>query len=222
MYRWIQKFVPKISEYANSPTPQLSDTWQADELFVKMKKGVDYTTTDKRAFHHIAFLWNVMDRKTRFLLASKLSSFRDSYGAFQAFKEARANSHGQFPETIFVDGASAYNKIQHSMVKGWNPQVIAKAGVTKPHANNNRIERLNGTLRERVEVQRGWKSMQSQISEGQRIHYNFVKSHQALEGMTPAQRAGIQVSGWNELLVNALSSNTRNETTRQKSLKPRR
>ncbi|MDG6995764.1 MAG: IS1 family transposase [Nitrososphaerota archaeon] len=64
IYRWIQKFVPKISEYVNSLSPQLSDVWHADELFVKMKKGVNYTTSDKRRYEHIAFLWNVMDRKT--------------------------------------------------------------------------------------------------------------------------------------------------------------
>ena len=66
-------------------------------------------------------------------------------------------------------------------------------GIRKPHANNNRIERLNGTLRERVEVQRGWKTLENPIAEGQRIHYNFMKPHMALEGMTPAQRAGIEI-----------------------------
>ena len=208
IYRWIQKFVPKISEYVNSLSPQLSETWHADELFVKMKKGVDYTTSDKRRYEKIAFLWNVMDRKTRFLLASKLSNGRDQDGAFQAFKEARQNSHGQFPEQIYVDGATAYKKIQYAHVEGWNPKVIAKAGINKPHANNNRIERLNGTLRERVKVQRGWKSMQSVISEGLRIHYNFVKPHEALEGMTPAQRAGIGVDSknkWLELLEQSIT-----------------
>lgn len=157
VYDWIQKYVPKISEYVNSFNPQLSRTWHADELFVKMKKGVDYTTSDKSRYEPIAFLWNVMDRKTRFLLASNLSRFRDKDGAFQAFKEARLNSHGQFPEQIFCDGASAYKKIQHAHAVSWNPQVIAKSGINKPHANNNRIERLNGTLRERIKVQRGWK-----------------------------------------------------------------
>ncbi len=88
---------------------------------------------------------------------------------------------------------------------------IARAGVKKPHANNNRVERLNGTVRERVKVQRGWKSRESQIAEGQRIHYNFVKPHSALEGQTPAQRAGIPIqNNWNELLRLAL--NTRSET----------
>ncbi|MDG6995765.1 MAG: transposase [Nitrososphaerota archaeon] len=90
-----------------------------------------------------------------------------------------------------------------------NPQVIAKAGINKPHANNNRIERLNDTLRERVKVSRGWKSMESAIAEGQRIHYNFVKPHEAVEGMTPAQRAGISAkkATWNQLLTEALSKN---------------
>ena len=37
VYRWVNKYVPTISEYVNSLAPQLSDTWQADELFVKMK-----------------------------------------------------------------------------------------------------------------------------------------------------------------------------------------
>ena len=64
---------------------------------------------------------------------------------------------------------------------------------------------MNGTLRERVKVQRGWKSWESQIAEGQRIHYNFVKPHQALEGQTPAQRAGIQIqNNWGNLLEQAL------------------
>ena len=45
----------------------------------------------------------------------------------------------------------------------------------KIDANNNRVECLNGTLRWRVKVQRGWKSYQTSLAEGQRIAYNFVK-----------------------------------------------
>lgn len=80
---------------------------------------------------------------------------------------------------------------------------IAKWGINKPHANNNRVERLKGTLRERVKVQRGWKSHKSAKAEGQRIYYNFVKPHQALGGKTPAEKAGIK--GMNKLR-NLLSS----------------
>jgi hypothetical protein len=82
-------------------------------------------------------------------------------------------------------------------------------GVGKPHAHNSRIERLNGTLHERVKVQRGWKSMKAPLAEGARIHYNFVKPHQALEGQTPAQRAGLVVEGenkWLSLMRGALTT----------------
>ena len=82
---------------------------------------------------------------------------------------------------------------------------IAKCGITKPHANNNRVERLNGTLRERVKVQRGWKTHKSVIAEGQRIYYNFIKPHQALEGKTPAEKCAIKLKGnnkWSTLIQN--------------------
>ena len=75
------------------------------------------------------------------------------------------------------------NKVEH----------IAKCGITKSHSNNNRVERLNVTLRERVKVQRGWKTHKSTIAEGQRIYYNFVKPHQALDGKTPAKKVGISL-----------------------------
>ena len=85
-------------------------------------------------------------------------------------------------------------------------------GVGKPHANNNRIERLNGTLRERVKVQRGWKSMGTKVAEGQRIHYNFVRPHSALEGQTPAERAGVGIEARNKWLAMLTEAITHNRT----------
>jgi transposase-like protein len=206
VYDWIQRFVPEISSYVNSLEPKLSDTWHADELFVKMKDGIDYKT-GQRKYQKIAFLWNIMDRKTRFLVASKLSPYRDHQGANLAFNQARKQAHCSYPDKVFTDSAGAYRGIKYATAKDWEIEHVAFSGIRKIHANNNRIERLNGTLRERVKVQRGWKSMESQIAEGQRIHYNFVKPHQALEGMTPAQRAGIPIENkWLELLKKSLTS----------------
>jgi hypothetical protein len=59
------------------------------------------------------------------------------------------------------------------------PEHIAKSGIAKPHENNNGIERLNGTIRERIKIVRAWKKHRTPLAEGQRIHYNFVKPHQA-------------------------------------------
>lgn len=75
------------------------------------------------------------------------------------------------------------------------------AGLRRHDATNDRIERMNGTLRELVKVQRGWKSMKTPLAEGARIHYNFVKPHSALEGQTPAERAGVGVEGQNKWLT---------------------
>lgn len=204
VYDWIQRFVPQISEYVNSLTPQLSDTWQADELFVKMKGGEKETQYNQK---NMAYLWNVMDRKTRFLLASRLSTHRNVNGAVGAFNEARKVAKESQPERIFADKMNAYPQAMTYWEGESKPELVARMGVGKPHANNNRIERLNGTLRERVKVQRGWKTMDTQIAEGQRIHYNFVKPHQALEGQTPAEVAGVGISvknKWMGLLQEAI------------------
>ena len=96
VYRWIETFVPMISEYANSLTPQLSETWHADEVFVKMRGGETAKGgMDRKTQKSMAYLWNVMDRKTRFLLASRLSQHRNVNGAVGAFNEARKVREGQ-------------------------------------------------------------------------------------------------------------------------------
>jgi len=206
IYDWIQRFVPEVSKYVNSLSPQLSESWHADEVFVKMKEGIRYKNQT-----NIAFLWNVMDRKTRFMLASKATPNRDRKGALTAFRYAQGVAHGNFPENVFCDSLASYNAVRTMNVKGWNPKLISNCGVNKGHdKTNNRIERANGTLRERIKVQRGWKTFDSQIAEGQRIHYNFVKPHEALEGQTPAQRAGLPIeNSWSELLKRALTNQSR-------------
>ena len=213
IYRWVKRYVPQISEYVNGLTPQLSDTWQADEVFVKMKGGEEIKA---RKMKNMAYLWNVMDRKTRFLLASRLSQHRNVNGAVGAFNEARKVAHDSQPEKIFADGLNAYPQAMTWWEsESGKPELVARMGVGKPHANNNRIERLNGTVRERVKVQRGWKSMKTSLAEGQRIHYNFVKPHMALEGQTPAQSAQVgseRKDTWASLLRSALLT-TPNETS---------
>ncbi len=196
---WIEKYIPIISEYVNTLTPQLSGQWSADELFVRMKGS-----QHQGRYKGLAFLWNVMDKETRFLLASKVSENRDANGAVAALQEAIKNANGCLPSSINTDAHRSYREAVSKTLPNIGHK--AKCGVNKPHANNNRIERLNGTLRERVKVQRGWKSYDTSIAEGKRIQYNFVKPHMALKGETPAQKAGIEVKSkdrWLTLLKEA-------------------
>jgi putative transposase len=205
IYDWVQRFVPMISTYANSFTPKTSSVWHADELFVKMKDGDTRKSRTGKQTDKVAYLWNVMDRDTRFLLASKLSRYRDAVGGERAFKEAIANAHGSTPRKILTDALKGYSDAIGFAFGENKPVHVARVGIRKtlhkPDPNNNRIERLNGTLRERVKVQRGWKNPESKIAEGQRIHYNFVKPHHALDGKTPSEGAGIRIEGQNKWLT---------------------
>jgi transposase-like protein len=194
IYRWIEKYVPMISEYVSTLAPQLSTTWHADELFVKVRGG-----THRGKQYGVGFVWNIMDRETRFLIVSKLTVSRDAESTIAAFDEAKAHAHGIKPKTVYTDSLGNYkNGISRNFMAVEHVSNCGIRGVA--HTNNNRIERLNSTLRERVKVARGWKTQKTPIAEGQRIAYNFVKPHMALEGKTPAEVAGIKAKGWNELL----------------------
>jgi hypothetical protein len=58
----------------------------------------------------------------------------------------------------------------------------------KHHANNNRVEIINGILTEKVKIRRGWKTHKNAIAEGQRSYYNFINPHQALDGRHQQKR----------------------------------
>ena len=100
IYRWIQRYIPLISEYANSLSPQLSDTWHADELFVKMKDGITI-----KAGSNMAFLWNIHGQENK--IPSSLEAFKipRSTGSFPSIQRGkskfawtipREDSHGCF------------------------------------------------------------------------------------------------------------------------------
>ncbi len=67
--------------------------------------------------------------------------------------------------------------------------------------NNNRMERLNGEIRDREKVMRSLKKSDSPILTGYQIFHNYVRPHMALEGETPAERAGVNVKGRNKWLT---------------------
>jgi len=60
-------------------------------------------------------------------------------------------------------------------------------------SNNNIVERLHGTIRQRNKVMRGLDVEESAqtMMDGLRIYYNFLRPHTALNGKTPAQKAKI-------------------------------
>ncbi len=83
------------------------------------------------------------------------------------------------------------------------------AGLTSK-TNNNVIERYHGTYRERDKVMRAIDNTESgkQMMDYWRTYYNFVREHSALDGLTPANAAGILIgtsrNRWMDLIERSI------------------
>ena len=76
----------------------------------------------------------------------------------------------------------------------------------KRDMNNNKMERLNGEIRDREKVFRGLKKMDTTILDGMKVYYNFTNKHKSLKGQTSAQASMIEVDGknkWKTIIQNA-------------------
>jgi transposase InsO family protein len=73
--------------------------------------------------------------------------------------------------------------------------------------HNNKMERLNGEIRDREKVMRTLEKADSPLIAGMQIYHNYVRPHMALNGKTPAEAAGIEIKGENKWLT--LIQNTR-------------
>jgi len=57
------------------------------------------------------------------------------------------------------------------------------------------MERFNREVRQRKKVMRTLKRMDNPILSGYRICHNYIRSHEAFQGKTPSEMAGISVTG---------------------------
>ena len=64
--------------------------------------------------------------------------------------------------------------------------------------NNNKMERMNGEIRDREKVMRSLEKIDTPILTGYQIYHNYVRPHEGLEGKTPAEAAAIDVRGQNK------------------------
>jgi hypothetical protein len=75
--------------------------------------------------------------------------------------------------------------------------------------HNNKMERMNGELRDRERVMRTLEKADTPILTGMQIFHNYVRPHDALDGRTPSEAAGTKVEAenkWSTLIQNARKS----------------
>jgi len=181
--KWIKKYTQLMKEYVDSLIPQTSGIWLTDEMAINIKGEYNW-------------LWNVMDHETRFLLASQISQRREIKDARKVFQKAKEVANDK-PQVVITDGLHAYQKaFKKEFFTLRNPRTKQ---IRKPRfvdkSNNNMVERMQGTIRERDKVLRALKnSDENQVIDGFRIYYNFIRPHQALNGKTPAEKANLDLN----------------------------
>jgi putative transposase len=191
VYNWIRKYVRLMKDYAEKIVPNVSDTWRADEIYLKVKGNMKY-------------LFSMMDDETRFWIAQEVGETKDKHDARQLFIRARRLMAKQ-PKNIITDGLQTYSVASNCIFpKATHTRHIRMQG----DRNNNKMERMNGEIRDREKTMRGLKKKRTPILQGYQLYHNFIREHDALGNKTPAEACGITIEGkdkWKTLIQNASS-----------------
>lgn len=193
--RWVHKFSTILNEYADKNKPDVGDLWNSDEMTVKLRE-----TTGK---NNNEWIWNLMDSSTRFLLASTITKNREVKDATMVLKQGQERA-GKKPSALITDGLQSYIDANRKVFyENKNRTIHYRTPSKRKHFLNQNIERLNGTIRERTKVMRGMQRQETaqKIIDGERFYYNFVRPHMSLDGMTPAQIAGLPMPSYNPWLI---------------------
>ena len=119
--------------------------------------------------------------------------------------------HGQSPIRLITDGLGSYQNAYESEFKNPARQTEHIREIAfNEEIHNNKNERLNGEIRHREKVMRGLKQSDTPILTGYQVFHNFIRTHEALKGKTPAEACGIEIKGdnkWKTLIENASLAN---------------
>lgn len=178
VYGWIQRYTQSAVNKADTHKPQVGEVWVADETVIKVN-GKN------------TWFWDIIDAKTRFLLASRISATRKARDAYALMITASQRA-GKTPKVVITDKLLSYLDGVELAFGGDTKHIPAKRLTSTP--GTQLIERFHGSLKDRTKVMRGLKSRESAdlILAGWLVHYNFFRPHETLGDSTPAQKAGIK------------------------------
>lgn len=175
---WVKRFTELAVKEALKYKPEVGDIWVADETVIDIDgKNV--------------WFWDIIDTKTRFLIASHMSLTRTTKDA-QTLMEKAYKYAGKYPRVIYTDKLRAY---LDGIELTFGADTTHKQGSPFDIENNtNLIERFHGTIKSRTKVMRGLHTIESArlFMDGWLVHYNFFRPHMSLGDRTPAQVAGIK------------------------------
>ena len=190
IYRWVSRFTKRaVKELDSYKPPQVGSVWVADETVLKIDgKNV--------------WFWDIIDAKTRFLIATHISLTRTTKDAQTLMKKAYKRT-GKMPRVIYTDKLRAY---LDGIELTFGADTKHKQGSPfNVEANTNLIERFHGTLKQRTKIMRGLKDIESAklFTQGWLLYYNYLRPHESLRGKTPSQVAGVKYpyQNWQDIVA---------------------
>ena len=178
IYDWVSDYTEKATETMSQPEYRAvtGPEWVTDELQVQVG-GKKY------------WLWNVMDSRTRYILASHLSRHRNMQAAEAVMEKAEAAAT-EHPKVIKSDRLASYPAAISLVFP--ETKHVQSDGI-RAEVNNNLSERLQGTYRQRIKTMRGLDSLQSgqRYLDGWTLTYNFFREHESINDRTPAEAAKV-------------------------------
>lgn len=177
IFRWVQRMAKIAQDETKNYQPKVGDEWIADETVL-------FIGGDKY------WLFDIIDSRTRFLLATHLTPTRNISDVKTLLDRASTRAR-KTPKVVITDSLKSYiDGVE--LAYGADTKHIQTKGLTA-EINTNIIERWHGTLKERTGVMRGFKKLESAQTtlNGWITHYNFLRPHESLNGKTPAEVTGI-------------------------------
>jgi len=181
VHNWLMKYSFMLNPFSQTLNYDLSRVYHVDEIFIKCKGEQHY-------------FWDIIDRDTRVLVANHYSTKRDGKSARRLFMKVEHS-----PIRLFSDGLQGYRKAYR---KVWGQKtrrqdrLIYTRLKQSTDRRNNIIERIQGTIRERIKVMRGFKaewSASRAFLELFAVYYNFLRYHEGIDS-TPIEKAGINLN----------------------------
>jgi len=176
IYEWIMKYTQYATDSIKGFEPKkIGDTWIADETVLEID-GQN------------VWLWDIIDDKTRFLLATRISRSRTTRDA-QMLIDRAVKTAGKEPRAVITDKLASYLDVDYG-----DDTEHRQGGIARVEDNTQKIERFHETLKQRTKVMRGLKNIETALDfvNGWLVHYNYLRPHTALEDKTPAEVAGIE------------------------------
>ena len=148
VYKWIEKYTPLAIKHFKDYHPQVGDVWIADETVLNLDG------------EHSIWFYDIIDKDTRFLLASRVAISRTTNDAERLMEDAKKKA-GKSPKEILTDSNRSYVDSIEKVFGSDTDHIQTTPFEKDTEINTSEIERFHGTLKDRTKVFRSFRDIDS-------------------------------------------------------------